>query len=233
MNRPAIAPRGESLCNTEFFRRLARALGRTEPWLFESDEEMLRQALASGHPWLEGITYERLWNEGQARLRRPDDWRPFAHGGFPTRSGKAELYSEPLREQGLDPLPAGNIPTGAGLQLITGKALHFLNSGYSHIERHRSRAGRLFIELHADDARERHVASGDLVRVWSDVGEVHAVCLVSERVRPGVAWMPFGGLADAGGALRSVNALTAEEPTDWGGGCGYYDAFVDVAPCGG
>ena len=31
LNRPAIAPRGESVSNTELFRRLAAALGRTEP----------------------------------------------------------------------------------------------------------------------------------------------------------------------------------------------------------
>ena len=48
--RPAIEPRGESVSNTELFRRLARALGRTEAWLFESDESMLRAALASGDP---------------------------------------------------------------------------------------------------------------------------------------------------------------------------------------
>ena len=100
LNRPAIEPRGESVPNTELFRRLARALGRTEPWLFESDESMLRAALASGHPWLEGITYERLWRDGHVRLKAPDDWRPFAEGGFPTRSGKAELYSEALLERG-------------------------------------------------------------------------------------------------------------------------------------
>jgi hypothetical protein len=44
--------------------------------------------------------------------------------------------------------------------------------------------------------------------------------------------MPFGGLTDAGGAKRSVNVLTAEEPTDWGGGSGLYDAFVEIAPAG-
>ena len=97
LNRPAIAPRGESMCNTELFRRLAQALGRTEPWLFESDESMLRAALASGHPWLEGITYERLWDEGYVRLNRPEDWRPFAHGGFatPIRQGRALLGVAP------------------------------------------------------------------------------------------------------------------------------------------
>lgn len=229
LNRPAIEPQGESLCNTELFRRLARALGRTEPWLFESDESMLRAALASGHPWLEGITFERLWNEGHVRLNCPDDWRPFADGGFPTPSGKAELYSQALGASGHDPLPVpGDIPTGDGLQLITGKALHFLNSGYSHMERHRRRAGALFVELHPEDAARRHVATGDAVRVWNGRGEVHAVCQVSDRVRPGVAWMPFGGFVDAAGARKSVNVLTAEAPTDWGGGSGLYDAFVEV-----
>jgi anaerobic selenocysteine-containing dehydrogenase len=190
---------------------------------------MLRAALASGHPWLEGITYERLWDEGYVRLNCPEDWRPFANGGFATRSGKAELYSEPLLEQGHDPLPwAGEIRAGEGLQLITGKALHFLNSGYSNMERHRRRAGELSIELHPEDARTRRVATGDAVRVWNARGEVRAVCSVSDRVRPGVAWMPFGGFADAAGARRSVNTLTPVEPTDWGGGSGLYDAFIEV-----
>jgi anaerobic selenocysteine-containing dehydrogenase len=231
LNRPAIAPRGESVSNTELFRRLARALGRTEQWLFESDESMVRAALASGHPWLEGITYERLWEEGYARLHCPDDWRPFANGGFATRSGKAELYSEALLEQGHDPLPSsGEISVGDGLQLITGKALHFLNSSYSNMDRHRRRAGELFIEIHPDDARTLGVTTGDAVRVANDRGEVHALCSVSDRVRQGVAWMPFGGFTDAGGTRRAVNVLTAEEPTDWGGGSGLYDAFVTVTP---
>ena len=231
LNRPAIPPRGESVSNTELFRRLAAALGRTEPWLLESDESMLRAALASGHPWLEGITYERLWDEGFVRLNRPEDWRPFADGGFPTPSGKAELYSETLRETGHDALPwSGDIPTGQGLQLITGKTLHYLNSGYSHMEGHRRRSGELFIEIDAGDARERGVVQGDLVRVWNERGEVRARCHVSDRVRAGVAWMPFGDFIDAAGDRHSVNVLTAEAPTDWGGGSGLYDAFVEVEP---
>jgi anaerobic selenocysteine-containing dehydrogenase len=116
-----------------------------------------------------------------------------------------------------------------GLQLITGKTLHFLNSGYSHIERHRRREGELFIELHPDDAVRRGLTAGDPVRVFNARGDVRARCEVSERVRPGVAWMPFGGLTDASGARQSVNVLTAEEHTDWGGGSGLYDAFVEVA----
>jgi anaerobic selenocysteine-containing dehydrogenase len=232
LNRPAIEPRGESVSNTELIRRLARALGRTEPWLFESDENLLRTALANGHPWLKGVTFERLWDEGFVRLNPTRDWQPFANGGFHTPNGKALLWSSRLAAQGLDPLPNCDDmrrATGSQLQLITGKTLFFLNSSYSHMDRHRKREGQLFIELHADDAAIRELNDGDLVEVFNHRGSVAATLRVSERVRPGVAWMPFGGLRDVAGADRSVNVLTPEEPTDWGGGSGFYDAFVDVA----
>jgi anaerobic selenocysteine-containing dehydrogenase len=229
LNRPAIAPRGESVSNTELFRRLAKALGRTEPWLFDSDEAMIRAGMATGHPWLEGITYEHLWEYGHARLKCPDDWRPFADGGFPTKSGKAELWSETQQAAGLDPLPAtGAIRRGSGLQLITGKALHQLNSSYAHIEIHRQRAGVLFVELHSDDAAKRKLCEGERVRVHNQLGSIDAICRISARVKPGVAWMPYGGMDDASGNQRSVNLLTDEAPTDWGGGSGLYDAFVEV-----
>ena len=72
-------------------------------------------------------------------------------------------------------------------------------------------------------------AQGARVKVWNTQGEVEALCRLSANVRPGVAWMPYGGMFDAGGKQRSVNVLTDEAPTDWGGGSGLYDAFVEVA----
>ncbi|MBL8891787.1 MAG: molybdopterin-dependent oxidoreductase [Planctomycetaceae bacterium] len=231
MNRPAIDPVGESVSNTELFRRLARVLGRTEPWLFESDEQLIRTALNSNHPWIAPITYERLWEEGFVRFNPERDWLPFAEGGFPTRSGKAELYSQSLLDQGLDPLPArGEIrqtPPGK-LQLISGKTLHYLNSSYGHVERHRKREGTLYVELNQIDAISRNLKPGELVWVANEQGQIAAQLRYSERVQPGIAWMPFGGLQDAMGNFVSANTLTPEEPTDWGGGSGFYDTFVDV-----
>ena len=232
MNRPAIDPVGESVSNTEFFRRLAAALGRTEPWLYERDEALIRTALDSGHPWLADVTFERLWDEGYVRLNEDRDWRPFANGGFHTPSGKALLYSRPLLEMGIDPLPGcGEIrqPLHDELQLISGKTLHFLNTSYSQIERHQKREGTLFIDLQSDDAAARSIDDGDLVHVSNQQGTVTAACRISNKVRPGVAWMPFGGFGDAQGNACSVNTLTPEEPTDWGGGSGFYDTFVKVS----
>lgn len=232
LNRPAIAPQGESVCNTEFFRRLAKAMGRTEEYLYESDESLIRLALSKGHPWLEGVSLESLWEEGFVRLKNPDDWRPYANGGFPTASGKALLWSDELKRMDQDPLPApGAIRVGEPdeLQLITGKTLHYLNSSYAHVDHHRNREGLMYIEVCEEDATKRGLLDGELVRVSNDQGELLAECRVSKRVRAGVAWMPFGGIGDRSGSDRSVNLLTPEEPTDWGGGSGFYDAFVRVA----
>src|SRR5262249_57894644 len=43
----AMEPLGDSLPNQEIFRRLARAMGYTEPELFETDAEILRALLDS------------------------------------------------------------------------------------------------------------------------------------------------------------------------------------------
>lgn len=217
LNQPAIAPAGESVSNTELFRRLARALGRSEPWLFESDESMLRAALASGHPWLEGITYERLQAEGYARLNQPEDWRPFARGGFPISGGKAIL----------DPSP-GEIIRGEGLQLITGKSLHYLNGTYNQMEKHQRRGGALTIDINQADAAARGLHNDVLVRVYNEFGSLTARCRISTDVPRGVASMPFGRNRDEAGARTTANALTPEMPTDHGGGSGFYDAFVEV-----
>src|SRR5262249_31337509 len=105
LNLPAIDPPGEALPNSEIFRRLARGLGFDESYFDDSDEDLVRTALGSGHPLLEGITYERLLRDGWAPVSVPENWRPFAEGGFPTPSGKCEFYSKELAAAGFDPLP--------------------------------------------------------------------------------------------------------------------------------
>jgi anaerobic selenocysteine-containing dehydrogenase len=233
INLPAVPPRGESVSNTELFRRLAHALNRSETWLFDSDETLIRTALDSSHPMLAGITFENLCQHGWMHLNHPEDWRPFANGGFPTPSGKAELHAPSLAQLGIDPLPIpGDLPVApAGmLQLISGKTLHFLNSGYSHIDRHSKREGRLEIDIHPEDASDRRITNGQLVEISNPQGEIAAWSRISSKVPKGVVSLPFGGLVDALGRQRHVNLLTPEAPTDWGGGSGLYDTFVHVNP---
>jgi len=110
LNRPAIAPLGESLPNSEIFRRLARSMGFKED-AFEQDDISILQAFidAQTHPTMAGITWERLLDEGFVRLNLPEPFLPFAHG-FPTPDGKCQIYSQQMADDGYDPLPAWTPP---------------------------------------------------------------------------------------------------------------------------
>ncbi len=111
LNRPAIAPLGEALPNSEIFRRLAGALGYADPCFAETDEEILRAFVeAQTHERFAGLTWERLLAEGFCRVNVPEPYLPFAQGNFPTPSGKCEFYSARMAEDGYDPLPTYTAP---------------------------------------------------------------------------------------------------------------------------
>ena len=97
LNTPAIQPLGESKPNTEIFRLLAKHMGFDDACFNDSDEDLVRQAIAA----LKGISLEDLKEKGWIPLGIAD--APFADGGFPTPSGKCEFYSERLKN--VDPLP--------------------------------------------------------------------------------------------------------------------------------
>ena len=240
LNKPAISPVGEAVQNTEFFRRLSKHMGLDEGYLYQSDEEIIRAALASDHPYLKGISFEGLMEEGWAPLGLPEDWRPFAQGDFPTPSGKCEFYAEGLLSQGMDPLPGYTPPpeSPAGdpelassypLSMITAKsALHFLNSSYANLPRHLKAEGEPMLEMHPQDGASRGIADGDRARVFNDRGSVDLRVRLRDRVRPGVVSMPAGWWASFSPGGKSANALTGDGISDLGGGGDFYDTLVQV-----
>jgi anaerobic selenocysteine-containing dehydrogenase len=100
--RPALPAPGETKSNVEVFRLLAQRMGFDEPCFADSEDDMIRTLLDSGHPFLQGITLERLDCEHSVRLNvAPDSqpYLPFANGGFGTPSGKCEFGAEALDYQ--------------------------------------------------------------------------------------------------------------------------------------
>lgn len=240
-NEPAIAPLGEARSNTEVFRNLAAALGRPEPWLYDSDEELIATCLASGHDRLAGITPASLRAAGFQRINVAAGVRPFAEGGFPTPSGKVELLAPRLVEHGLDPLPtftpAREGPAGDPelvarypLQLLTPKTHPgFLCSSYSPLPRHAPEGGP-FVELDPVDAAARGIVEGQSVRVRNDRASLTLQARFSGRVRPGVVAVPFGWWQGQHGDGRTANALTSDRLADLGGGVAFSDTLVEVEP---
>ncbi|MFN8484594.1 MAG: molybdopterin-dependent oxidoreductase [Anaerolineae bacterium] len=261
VNQPAIAPLGESVSNVELFRRLAKAMGFGESCFDDTVEDMIDQALALPHLHLQGITRERLMAEGWARLNlptaepsalavdgpaegpadapTPTPWAPFAHGGFPTPSGKVELLSEGMAAAGLDPLPrhdpiaesAEADPALAArypIHLITPSAHFFLNTSFSHVDRLIVKQKEPFIELSHADAAARDIADGDWCRVFNDRGEVRLRARVGSAVRPGVAASETIWWTKLSPQGQGINGLTSDALTDMGRGATFYTNLVQV-----
>lgn len=236
-NEPAIPPQGEAVPNTELWRRLAGAMGFTEPELFEDDEALLRSAVA-------GIDLGALRDRGFARLDVPEDMLPYSTGGFATPSGRARLANDDLGSLGLDPLPAYAPPRESPegdpelarrfpLRLLTPKHhTRFLNTSYSHLPGHAGREGGPFLEIDAADATPLAIGDGSPVRIWNDRAELTLPAMISDRLRPGVVAIPFGWWERAHDSPATPNSLTSAADTDWGGGAAFFDTLVAVAPAG-
>src|SRR3954465_13853251 len=238
-NNPAIAPVGESLANSEIFRRLAARMGFDEACFRDSDEDIARQALGSSHRNLEGIGWDELKERGWQRLAVAERFAPFAQGGFPTPSGKCELHSEALAKQGLDPLPfytpPAELPSSNPqlaarypLNFLSPPRRNFLNSSFANLPRFREDDREPEIELHPEDAAARSLRDGDRVRVFNDRGSFAAVARVNGKPRRGVVvalsvwWKKFS--PDG----RNANEVTSQRIADLGGAATFYDCLVEV-----
>jgi anaerobic selenocysteine-containing dehydrogenase len=238
-NNPAIAPVGESRPNSEVFRSLAARMGFDEPCFRDSDEELCRQALASASPRMRGVEWSAVKESGWQRLAVPARFAPFAEGGFPTPSGKCELYSEWLETQGIDPLPFFNPPAESvvsdperakkfPLAFISPPARHFLNSTFANLKRFRDFEGEPRLEMHADDAHARGIADGDLVRVFNDRGGYRLRARVNGKPRRGVVVAPSVWWKKFSLDRRNANDVTSQRTSDLGGGATFYDCLVEV-----
>jgi anaerobic selenocysteine-containing dehydrogenase len=236
-NEPAIAPLGEAWPNTEVFRQLAQRMGFDDPCFHDTDEEMARQVLASDHPALQGITLEALKQHGWVRLHIPEIWAPFAEGNFPTPSGKCELFSERMAVDGFDPVPTFTPPAESPmsapdlaakypLALLTPPAHHFLNTTFVNVLR-RYQDGPV-LEIHPQDAANRDIKHGDLVRVFNDRGSFCITAHLTDRVKPGLVVAPSIWWRKFTLDGKGVNYTTSQKLSDMGGGATFYDNLVEV-----
>ncbi|MFV8750318.1 molybdopterin-containing oxidoreductase family protein [Nannocystaceae bacterium ST9] len=238
LNRPAIAPVGESRSNAEIFRNLAVAMGFDEPCFRESDEAILRQFVADQtDPALASITWERLSERGFCRLDVPEPYLPFAAGEFPTPSGRCELFSESMAADGYDPLPSFS-PTDVAregdehtLHCISPPAHSFLNTSFVNVAKFAARERGPSLLVHPDDAAPRGIVDGREVAVENQRGLVRLRARVTDEVVRGTVVAPSIWWTKLSPDRRNINWLTSPEETDMGAGALFFDVPVRVRPC--
>ncbi len=254
LNEPAIEPRGEAVPNTELFRRLAARMGLEDPGFRRTDEEMVRDSFDWSSPAMAGITYESLKTTGWARLNvgPPEEFAPYAEGGFPTRSGRCEFKSSAavhgnvvglaFRQgssefqpgQPVDPLPHYIPPREVAtddsaypLTLLSPKSHAYLNSSYGNLPAQQRVQKTPAVTIHPADAGARGISDGQQVRVFNDRGEFAVEARLSDEVATGVVVSPMGAWREAG---STVNAVTPFTFADLGNAPTFSDNLVEVRP---
>ena len=225
IQQPVIKPYGESKSNVEVFRLLADAMGFEDSIFKETEEEMITAAFDyPQNPYLDGITFETLQEKQYVKAKV----KPLFPGKLKTPSGKVELYSETMAEAGYPPLPT-YIPLkddgDYSFQFISGPNHNFLNSTFANNERHQSLEKEPRLIMNKEDALERRILDGEIVKVWNHRGACLLKVVVGEHVLPGV--VVTQGLWEHSNQL--VNSLTPDRVADMGGGATFFSGKVEVA----
>ncbi|MBM4761896.1 molybdopterin oxidoreductase family protein [Bacillus sp. B15-48] len=225
LQQPIIENYKESKSNVEVFQLLAKAMDFNDEALFESEAEMIKQALDS--PNLTGIDLEGLKKDHYKKAQI----KPLLHGKLLTPTGKIELYSEQMEKHGYPPLPTyipleddGEYP----FQFIAGPNHNFLNSTFSNNEKHIKLEKEALIYVNTKDAKSLGIENGDMIRIWNERGECKLKATTGDNVLSGVV-VTQGLWSDSTGSQRLLNSLTPDRLADMGGGATFFSGKVNIA----
>ncbi|RNB76751.1 molybdopterin-containing oxidoreductase family protein [Brevibacillus panacihumi] len=227
LQKPVIAPYGQSKSNVEVFRLLAKGMGFADAMFDDTEEDLIRQALNfPQNPYLYGIEYEELLEQNYVKARIH---APFIEN-LPTPSGRIELYSSQMENVGLPPLPTyAPLPVESSYPywFIPGPNHNFLNSTFSNNAKHARMEKQPRLYMNTDDAKANGIEEGDWVEVRNDRGVCELVVSVGDTVLPGVV-VSQGLWADSPDSKHFVNALTPDRIADMGGGATFFSGRVAV-----
>jgi len=189
-----VDPPGEAWADCKIFNELGK---RVAPkYWFENEEKMLDYELRHGNiTWKEfskKVVLARMGKDQVYYKYKTDYWRK--GGGFPTPTGKMELYSTVLEDLGYDPLPffqePGESPVSTPelakeypLVLSTGyrQPFYFL-SQYRNIPWLRSFQKDPVMQIHPETAKEMGIEDGDWAFIETPRGRIKQ----KARLFPGI-----------------------------------------------
>jgi anaerobic selenocysteine-containing dehydrogenase len=228
----AAEPFGQSLPNQEIFRRLAKAMGFNEPELFESDASMIGRLLAQTS--FDG-DFGDLKKQGTAKLF-PVPRVQFEGLTFATPSGRIEVRSDRLVEQGLPPVPvahADEVPEEGRLRLLTPAGEWLMNSSYGNDPKIAAQLGPAKVHLNAKDVARRNLAQGEVVRLSTKAGAIELTVNISADVPEGVALAHKSRWPSLSKGGSNINILNPGLRTDIANSTAVHGLEVELVKLGG
>jgi anaerobic selenocysteine-containing dehydrogenase len=229
---PVIPCVGDSLPNTEIFRRLAARFGYNDPAFLETDEQLMDSALDGDDPRLGGIRPSQIPLNVALEMKRDDGSDAImcktVHPA--TATGKIELFSDDLETRFGYGVPRyESVPQKLPLALITPSSSRRTNATFGGCE---ASEAMEVLEIHPADAKARGLTAGDRVSVWNERGQVTLSLAVTDAMRAGVVYSSKGAWRKTSATGFTVNALIPSDlRTDIEDGACYNETFVDVKKC--
>ena len=227
---PVIPRVGESLPNTEIFRRLAARFGFDDQIFHETDAELMDSAFAEGDPRLNGYRPSELPLEKALAMGTKDGADMIlCDTVFPdTESGKIELFSQDLEERFGYGLPRFEpVERKYPLSIISPSSSKRTNATFGGCA---LSDGQEEVEINPLDAEMRGISDGDKLRVHNERGETLLIARITDAVLPGVLYTPKGAWLSASKSGQTVNALLdADIRTDIEDGACCNEAFCEVS----
>ncbi len=226
---PVIPCVGESLPNTEIFRRLAARFGYDDPIFKDSDEQMMDDAMDGTHPQFKGVRPSRIALDKAIEMKAQNGESLIMCKNIKpaTPSGKIELFCQDLEDRfGYGTPRFEPVNQDLPFVLISPSSAKRTNATFGGSD---ASQGIEIVEMHPADAVERGLKGSDKVLVWNGRAEVVLQLVVTDATRRGVVYSPKGTWRVTSETGLTVNALIpADIRTDIEGGACYHETFVDV-----
>lgn len=157
--------------------------------------------IAALTPIYGGVKYERLKNGSVLHWPCPDE----NHPGTPYLH--KDQFSRGLGKfHGIDyKPPAESADEDYPLTLTTGRIMFHFHTGTMsrRAEKLHKEVPEAYVEIHPEDAKQVGLNGSDQVKVSSRRGEIELVARVTDRIKPGVVFIPFHFAEAAANALTN------------------------------
>ena len=186
--RKALAPPGEARSDWEILQDLANRMG--ESWSYTSAEQIWDE-LRSLSPIHAGMSYKRLEESHGLQWPCYDEQHP-GEKVMHWRLWRDPLIGSqvPFMPTEYEP-PVDQVDSAYPITLTTGRRLEFYNSGVQSGLYDSARPQEEFIEINPEDAAQRGIGEGALVRVSSRRGSVTLRAHLNSGLYRGLAFMTF------------------------------------------
>lgn len=186
--RKAVEPPGEAKPDWQIICELARRMTEDGGWSWADPSEIMAE-IAGLTPIYGGVSYERLEQLGSLQwpCRHVEDpGTPYLHKGEFAR-GRGRFHA--VHYQEADELPDDEYP----LLLTTGRIMFQYHTGTltRRSPKLEQEARSCFVEVNPADAQVKGLEPLGWVRVSSRRGAIEARVQVTDRVEPGVVFIPF------------------------------------------